>query len=477
MNFRRFLLPLRACPAAPFCLFFAVTVLAQEDVNHTRQVGREELQAVLLQARDAVIRLAAKDDSSLDTSIADKVAQLVKSFLSVDDRDDVRYLQQHLKKAYADRIRTSSEPPAAISELKQLIVQTERENDPIARDQELGAIVEQQIKLGLLEDAAINAAKIKVPTSRVTLFASIALAQHKASNDTAAEKAVDAATKACLEPPPTVYISPADMQLERLATFLAQKEYGAGARRALASAKEAVISKKRPNGYDWENYADAAIDIGDLDAATQVLPKVEAGELRTAEAERIIAAEARKADPGDGVTLAMRIQAPDRRAKVLCDIARKQASSGNGRAAASTIEVALEAAAQSSEFRVFTLNDIAWAQIEIDDQEGAERTLQMALLDNEKQRYGSDQVQGWGVVADTEAFLGHFERAHEIANKINDHYFRGRALGFIAEREVEAGHSDEALAWAKRLKDPNERAAAYVSIAGKMVEDLQQKSK
>src|SRR5271166_423798 len=101
----------------------------------------------------------------------------------------------------------------------------------------------------------------------------------------------------------------------------------------------------------------------------------------------------------------------------------------------------------------------------------------MALQDNEKKRYGSDQVQGWAVVADTEAFLGHFERAHEIANKIDDHYFRGRALGFIAEREVEAGHSDDALVWAQRLKDPNERAAAYVGIARKMIEDLQDRSK
>lgn len=172
----------------------------------------------------------------------------------------------------------------------------------------------------------------------------------------------------------------------------------------------------------------------------------------------------------------MRIQAPDRRAKVLCDIARKQASSGDGRAAVATIGVALDAAAQSDQFRVFTLNDIAWAQIDTEDRDGAEKTVQMALQDNEKKRYGSDQVDGWAVVADTVAFLGHFERAHEIANRIDDHFYRGRALNFIAEREVEAGHSDEAMEWAKQLKDPNERTAAYLGIAQKMIEDLKDES-
>lgn len=235
----------------------------------------------MLQARDAVVQLAIEDRSSLDTSIADKVAQLVQSLLYVGDRDDVRYLQQHLKKVYADRIRAVLEPTPTVGELKQLIVQAEREKDSTTRDQKLGAIVEWQIKLGLLEDEAISTAKISVPTSRVTLFASIALAEHKTGNEAAGEKFLDAAIKACLEPPPNVYVSSADMQLENLATSLAQQEYGAGARRVLASARKAITSKNQPNGYDWDHFADAAIEIGELDAATEVLPKVEAGELRT----------------------------------------------------------------------------------------------------------------------------------------------------------------------------------------------------
>jgi len=367
MRFGRFLLASKMWFTAALFFFFAVTFWAQEEVSHTGQASRDELRGALLQARDAVVRLAAEDPSSLDTSISEKVAELVESLRYIDDREDIRYLQQHLTKVYADPIQSALAPTLTVNQLPNLLREAEREKDSVTRDQKLGVVVEQQIKHGLLEDAAINAAKINTPTSRATLFTSIAVAQHKASNDAAAENSLDAAIKACLEPPPNMYVFSADMQLENLATSLAQQGYGVGARTVLASARKAITSKKRPNGYDWYHFADAAIDIGDLDDAMAILPKVEAGELRTTEAERMIAAQARTADPGNGVTLAMRIQVPDRRASVLCDIARKQASSGEGSAAVATIEVALEAAAQSDEYRVFTLNDIAWAQIDIDD--------------------------------------------------------------------------------------------------------------
>jgi tetratricopeptide (TPR) repeat protein len=119
---------------------------------------------------------------------------------------------------------------------------------------------------------------------------------------------------------------------------------------------------------------------------------------------------------------------------------------------------------------------MAWAQIDTGDRIGAEHTLDLALQENERPAYGQDQVDAWALSADTFAFLGHFDRAHKIASRINDHFFRGRALGFIAEREVEAGRSEEALAWAKQLKDPDERASVYLSIAETTIEKLKDES-
>jgi tetratricopeptide (TPR) repeat protein len=465
---------------AAFCLFLVSTACAQSGEKQSDQQTREQLRGFVLQARDAVIRLAAEDPATLNTSISDKVAQLVDGMLYIDDRDDIRYLQQHLKKVYADEIKSVPVSVPATGDFPRLIAEAEHEKDSAKRDEKLRALVEQQIKQGLLDDAAINTAKIRVSTLRARLFGSVAMAQHKAASDSAAEQALEAAIHACLERRPGALAWSADMELDVLARSMGGQDYPEGARRVLAREASFLTSRKDSNGYQWAHVAITAVDTGNLDMAEQVLPKIDDDELRSAVDERIVAARARQEDPAGGIRLAIQINDPDRRADVLCDIARKQAEAGSGPAGVATIELALEAAAQSDQDRVFTLNNIAWAQIDIGDRAGAEKTVELALHENEnneRHKYGSDQVDGWAVVADTVAFLGDFSRAHQIASKIDDPYFRGIALNFIAKREVEAGHWEEAVSWVGKLKDPDERVASYLGIIQAMIQKLKDASK
>jgi hypothetical protein len=101
--------------------------------------------------------------------------------------------------------------------------------------------------------------------------------------------------------------------------------------------------------------------------------------------------------------------------------------------------------------------------------------VEWALQANEEPQLGSDQVQGWVALADTAAFLGGFERAHEIARKIRDHCFKGEALGLIAYREVIAGRRSQTLVWASQLQDVEERSAALVGVGEAMVDLLKKR--
>lgn len=302
----------------------------------------------------------------------------------------------------------------------------------------------------------------------------IAVAQHGKGNDSAAAEAVTAAIHACFQPGTglPLIIEPPDRQLTEVAAALASGGYPEAAQRALSEAEKAVEANAKSDSFDWSNLTRGAIAVGDLPSAARFLQKVEGDEARADLQMQIDVAQARQAGAEAAVRTAMKISDPWVKTAVLRDIANKQSEAGDSNGETTTLRLALEAANRASQRTVLLLHDMAWAQIDTGDRIGAEHTLELALQENEKTAYGSDQVDGWALLADTFAFLGHFDRAHKIASTIDDHYFRGRALGFIAEREVEAGHSEEALAWAKQLKDPDERASAYLAIAETTIEKL-----
>jgi len=474
MCFARLLSVSRAWFLLLVFLFLSFLLPAQEASKQADQETRNELQGALWQARDAVVRLAAEDDSSLNTSISEKVSQLVDSLLYVGDREDVRYLQDHLKKAYADEIRSALEPSATLQDFASRVSKANRVKDVFAHDKELQTIVSQEIERGLIEDAVDAAHRIGLPGSRSRAFIDIAVAQHGKGNDSAAAEAATAAIHACFQPGTglPLIIEPPDRQLTEVAAALASGGYPEAAQRALSEAEKAVEANAKSDSFDWSNLTRGAIAVGDLPSAARFLQKVEGDEARADLQMQIDVAQARQAGAEAAVRTAMKISDPWVKTAVLRDIANKQSEAGDSNGETTTLRLALEAANRASQRTVLLLHDMAWAQIDTGDRIGAEHTLELALQENEKPAYGSDQVDGWALLADTFAFLGHFDRAHKIASKIDDHYFRGRALGFIAEREVEAGHSEEALAWAKQLKDPDERASAYLAIAETTIEKL-----
>jgi tetratricopeptide (TPR) repeat protein len=456
------------------CLFLAFSMPAQEQAEQD-QGTRHEVQGTLRQARDAVVRLAAEDDSSLNGAISDKVKRLVESFLYVEDRDDVRYLQHHLKKVYAHEIRSALEPSATLQDFASRVSKAGGVKDIFEHDEDLKTIVSQEIERGFLEDAVSAARGIRLPGSRSDAFIEIAIAQHEKGNDPAAAEAVNAALRACFQPGkdfPLVIESP-ERQLGQVAAALGAR-YPEGAQRALDEAEKAVEAKAKPDYLDWSNLSRAAIGLGDLPSATRFLQKVEVKDERVDLQTQIAVAQAQQEGPDAVVRTALKISDPWVKIRVLQDTANQQSEASDSNGAIATLRLAIEAANLAHERPVLLLHDLAWAQIDAGDRIGAEHTLELALQENEKPAFGQDQVDAWGLLADTFAFLGHFERAHKIASKIDDHYFRGRALGFIAQREVEAGHSEEALAWARQLKDPDERASVYLSIAETTIEKLKE---
>lgn len=466
----------RACCVAPLCFLLGLSLWAQETPKNADQ-ARAELRGVLLQARDAVVRLAAEDDSSFNGSISDRVKQLVEALLYVDDREDVRYLQRHLKQAYADEIRSALEPSATPQDFASRVSKASRVKNDFEHDADLQTIVTQEIDRGFVEDAVSAAQKMRLPGSRGRAFIDIALAQHRKGNDSQADDAVTAAIHACFQPGTglPLIIDPPDRQLTQLASALADA-YPEEAQRVLAEAEKAVEAKAKPDSFDWSNLAQAAIDVGDFPSASRWMQKVEGEEARADLQTRMAVAQGQQTGADATVLAALKISDAWVKIKVLRDTANQQSEAGDSIAAITTLRLAIDAANLAHERPVLLLHDLAWAQMDAGDRIGAEHTLELALQENEKPVFGQDQLDAWALLADTFAHLGQFDRAHKIASKINDHYFRGRALGFIAQREVEAGHSEEALAWAKHLSDPDERASAYLAIVRTIVEKLKDES-
>src|SRR5262249_5005771 len=124
-------------------------------------------------------------------------------------------------------------------------------------------------------------------------------------------------------------------------------------------------------------------------------------------------------------------------------------------------------------FRVMNMAEIAWEQIGMGDRPSAEATIAAALVDNEGQRWGSDQVNGWVMLAEDLAALGDYERALQVAQKIDPpDEFGARALQLVAYRQTLAGHADSAILWARALTDPEARAGAFIGIASGLIEQI-----
>jgi len=135
----------RSMPLAGMLLFTCVSLLHPQTQLKTSSSEREALKDVLIQGRDAVIQVAAKDTSSFNSMISEKVQKLVDSFLYLGDREDVRYLQRHLKKVYADNIAHVREPQPTPDEA---LAAASHSSSSTTRSEALAAISIRQYKDG-----------------------------------------------------------------------------------------------------------------------------------------------------------------------------------------------------------------------------------------------------------------------------------------------------------------------------------------
>jgi hypothetical protein len=106
------------------------------------------------------------------------------------------------------------------------------------------------------------------------------------------------------------------------------------------------------------------------------------------------------------------------------------------------------------------------------DKSAAEAAIAEGLKDNEKHRWGSDQVDGWMMLAEDLAQMGEYDRALEVARKIDYAPVRARALQLIAYHETQAGHANRAIVWAQTVEDPDGRAETFIGIAAGLIEHI-----
>ncbi len=424
---------------------FVISVLssAAQTNGSISTVNRGELRRVLIEARDPVIQLAKDDSSSYDSRISQKVHDLVDGFLYLNDRDNVHYLQQHLKRAYGDEIAHVLESPPALN--KRLTMANHLDSSTV-RASTLGAIASEQYRNG---------------------------------NESEADRTLELAIQAASEPrdDSKTFESRPEEKLLQLANGLQTDGWTEGANAVLMRTQK-FLGSSAPSGWDWRNLAEASIRTANFTLARDALDKIGDEEGRSEVEQKLQASLTTKLDPDAAIRSAVSLTDTELCIHTLGEIAKRQISAGDFKAATATLGIALDAALNESDdtFQVFQLNDIAWLQIDAGDTDGAERTLQTAVQANEKHRWGADQVNGWVALADTLAFLGHFERARSIALKSDDSSFRGAGLNLVAYRETAAGRSADALAWANRLKDPDERSAAFLGVAKAMIEDLRNMS-
>jgi len=250
-------------------------------------------------------------------------------------------------------------------------------------------------------------------------------------------------------------------------------EYNDAANKVLLQTKELLASSSE-SAWAWRDLADSAIGLGNLTVARQALEKLGEEQGRSDIEQKIHAVSAEQLNPDAAIRSAVALSDFELRIGTLCAIARRQISAGDPRGANATLQLALDATGQEDDdtFQVRQLDDIAWVQIDAGNSDGAERTLEIALKANEKHRWGTDQVNGWVSLADTLAFLGHFDQARDIARKTDDPFFRGQGLRAVAYRQTAAGRREDALAWVNTLKGPDERSAAFLGVAQAMIEEL-----
>ncbi len=440
--------------------------------------SKAEIRSVLIQARDALIETVARDPATYDSAISESLKRLTQWLMKFGDRDDVRYLQEHLTGHYALETRGALGPAATREDFAARAKSIEEEKDRYRHDDALQALVSQEIDRGFLDEAAAHAEKIHYRVFAMRALRQVAVAQLSKGDKAAAEQAIDAAIAASVqvEEKPFTVTRPAG-KLRELAGFLHDEGHDEVARKVLERYRGLIESLPHDRDFTWAGLAESAVNAGDLEIAEEAMSRAGEFSYRAGVEDGLNALRALKATPHEGARIAATVSNPYTRIKTTCEIAERLAAVGDREGAAAALQDAQRVADEDEQFQVSYLIDIVWAQIRSKDKGGAEKTLEWALQANEKHRWGGDQLRGWEEIVDAMAYLGHFDRAHQIAERITYHDYKANALNSLAFREGQAGHTKEAFAWAVTINNPEERSGALMGLAEAMVENYEDATK
>ncbi len=440
----------------------------------TLSVSREQMRAVVLQARDALVEFERQEHGG-NTGTETEIHQLVLWLLLYGEQRDLIPVRQAFLRDYPAPMRDALEPASTLQDFASRARRIENETNDYLHDDDLNFMISEEIARGMLDDASRWAAEIRSPVQRMRSLNTIAILQHENHQDAASMATVDAAIQAGFDTRdsgPEVIIRSAQGILSGLAASFHSAGFDEAARRVLERERCEVESVSQAREFTWEGLASGAVQAADLPLDEEALAKAGDFMNRASLEEGVKQLRALQTNPQEGVRIALTVADPSARAKTLCALAERQASAGDRQGAAATLQQALAAANEMDQFRVDTMVDVAWTQIHTGDLEGAEKTLKWALEANEDGQWIGDKDRGWIGIAEALAFLGQFERARRVAGEIDDHSDKAEALNAIAYRQTSAGCARDAIAWASRLEQPEERKGAFFGIATAMFESL-----
>lgn len=336
--------------------------------------------------------------------------------------------------------------------------------------------MKQESERGFLEDALKQTKLMRVRFLQARCMEDLALSAYTQGNLTVSQNAAAAAIdtgKSRGAAPDLFFFEPQRVLLE-LANLWFEGGYASAALKERLADKELLESDTSENQYQgcWRDLGEAAAEQGDLRMAAETLGHLSAADDRARVMNAMKGAQATITSPEQALQIAEKIDARGRRFEVLRKIAQRQIEAGDKAGAAHALQMAMEIAKDEEEFRVILMADIAWEQIRMGDKARAEATIAEALKDNETVRWGSDQVNGWMMLAEDLAFMGEYDRALAVARKNEHDGSRARTLQLIAYRETQAGHGDWAMAWGQRVEDPEGRARTLVGIAAGLIEKI-----
>ena len=455
------------------CLFPTLSAAAPQDSLKAKLASDSQLRSVLLQAVDAVIAESNVQQHGYQTVIEDDVRRVTRYLLQTGNRSEVLYLQQHLGNGYAEIIRGALEPAETLADFATRAQAAEPETNPYRHDEDIELIVQQETERGFLEDALKKTELMRIPLLQIRCMGKVALTAYTKGNTTIAEQAVTAAIDAKKSAPPVSFFDRQKMLLE-LANAWFEGGFGSAAQKARHEAKgllELDTDEQQYQGF-WRDLGQAAARQGDLKMAAEMLGHLSEANDRVSVLADIKQAQTMLASPEQALQIAESLNPGGFKVGVLRKIAQRQIEAGDKAGAAHTLELTSKAAEEDEQFRVFWMADIAWDQIHMGDRASAEATIAEALKDNETHRWGSDQVNGWMMLAEDLASMGEYDRALAVAWKNEDEDSRASALELVAYRETQAGHVDGAIAWGQGVEDAEGRARTFVAIAAALIEQI-----